>query len=107
MQNSTAALTTPFGVCETPGVAAQENLPPGTTDHPGCPACRSKPRQRKSKIVAGLQQACTESMQGFDAAYRLTFYASIGALLLAVFLPGWPGKWAGRGSTQAPVAGGH
>jgi hypothetical protein len=39
-------------------------------------------------------------MQGFDAAYKLTFFASIAALILAAFLPGWPGKWGGRGSTQ-------
>jgi hypothetical protein len=44
-------------------------------------------------------------MQGFEAAYRLTFYSSIGALVLALFLPGWPGKWAGRGSTQTPTLG--
>jgi hypothetical protein len=46
-------------------------------------------------------------MQGFEAAYRITFFASIGALSLALFLPGWPGKWGGRGSTQAPVGRGH
>ena len=46
-------------------------------------------------------------MQGFEAAYRLTFYASVGALLLAVFLPGWPGKWGGRGGMQGPPPGGH
>ena len=106
MQNSVVALSAPFGVCETPGVAAQENLPPGITA-----SMASMPAQEtqvaKTRIVAGLQRACTESMQGFDAAYRLTFYASIGALLLAVFLPGWPAKWGGRGSTQAPAPGGH
>jgi DHA2 family multidrug resistance protein len=107
MQNSTAALISPFGVCETPGVAAQENFPPGVTA-----SLSSLPVQQaqvaKTRITDGLQRACTESMQGFDAAYRLTFYASIGALFLAAFLPGWPGKWGGRGSTQAPPApGGH
>ena len=106
MQNSTAALAAPFGVCETPGVTAQDNLPQGITA-----SLASLPAQEtqaaKTRIVAGLQRACTESMQGFDAAYRLTFYASIGALFLAAFLPGWPGKWGGRGSIQAPVPGGH
>jgi EmrB/QacA subfamily drug resistance transporter len=106
MQNSTAALSAPFGVCETPGVAAQENLPPGITASLAfLPAQESQ--ATKTRIVAGLQRACTESIKGFDAAYRLTFYASIGALLLAVFLPGWPAKWGGRGSTQAPAPGGH
>jgi EmrB/QacA subfamily drug resistance transporter len=106
LQNSTAAITTPFGVCETPGVPAQENLPPGTADKlAALPVDQAQ--AAKVQIVAALQQACSESMQGFEAAYRLTFYASIGALLLAAFLPGWPGKWGGRGSTQKPIAGGH
>jgi hypothetical protein len=51
-------------------------------------------------MLAALNQACDQSMQGFEAAYRITFYASIGALILAFFLPGWPGKWGGRGSIQ-------
>jgi EmrB/QacA subfamily drug resistance transporter len=106
MQSSTAAITTPFGVCETPGVTALENLPPGATASLSImPAPQAL--AAKTKIVSGLQQACAQSMRGFDAAYRVTFYASIGALFLAVFLPGWPGKWGGRGSTQKPVAGGH
>jgi hypothetical protein len=46
-------------------------------------------------------------MQGFEASYRVTFFAAVGALILAAFLPGWPGKWGGRGSTQTPVVGGH
>jgi hypothetical protein len=46
-------------------------------------------------------------MGGFEKAYRFTFFASIGALIVGSFLPGWPGKWGGRGSMQTPVAGGH
>jgi EmrB/QacA subfamily drug resistance transporter len=106
LQNSPAALTNSFGVCETPGVAAQDNLPPGTsTALAALPA--EQAQAARGKILAGLQVACSETMRGFEAAYRLTFYASIGALLLSLFLPGWPGKWAGRGSTQTPAAGGH
>ncbi len=106
LQNSTATLTTPFGVCETPGVSAQDNFPPGTTESlAALPA--EQAQAARTRLVSGLQQACSESMRGFDAAYRLTFYASIGALLVAVFLPGWPGKWSGRGSTQSPAAAGH
>lgn len=95
-----------FGACETPGVAATDNLPPGTADTLSklSPAAATA---AKAKILAGLQSVCTESMQGFQAAYRLTFFASIGALLLAFLLPGWPAKWGGRGSMQTPVAGGH
>ncbi len=64
MQNSTAVLTTPFGVCETPGVAAQDNLPPGTTTTlAALPA--QEAQAAKNKIVAGLQQACTRKHAGF------------------------------------------
>jgi len=106
LQNSAATITTPFGVCETPGVAAQDNLPPGTDA-----SLASLPLQAanaaKSKIVATLKLACDQTMQGFQTAYLITFYASIGALILAAFLPGWPGKWGGRSAAQAPVPGGH
>jgi hypothetical protein len=61
----------------------------------------------KTKILAGLKVACDQNMSGFEAAYRITFFASIGALFLGLFLPGWPAKWAGRGSTQTPTPGGH
>jgi DHA2 family multidrug resistance protein len=99
MQNQLATATAPYGVCETPGVAAQDNFPPGTLA-----SLTSLPQQAftaaKAKILSTLQLACDQSMQGFDAAYKLTFFASIAALILAAFLPGWPGKWGGRGSTQ-------
>ncbi len=107
LQDSLATVTTQFGVCETPGVTAQNNLPPGTT----LSLASLSPQDAqvlKTKILDGLQLACTESMQGLDAAYQLTFYASILALVLAAFLPGWPGKWGGRGSTaQGPMPAGH
>ena len=106
LQNSQVNLTARFGVCETPGVAAQDNLPPGTqASLASLPAVAFQ--TAKAKIIADLKLACDQSLAGFDAAYRITFYASLGALLLAFFLPGWPGKWGGRGSTQAPVPGGH
>jgi hypothetical protein len=106
MQESLVTNSTPFGVCETPGVAAADNLPPGTQ----VSLVSLSPQTAgvaKSKILAGLKTACDQSMQGFESAYQITFFASIGALILAAFLPGWPGKWSGRGSTQTPVAGGH
>lgn len=106
MQNSSVAVTTPFGICETPGVAAQDNLPPGTsTSLASLPAQAAQ--AAKTKILAGLKVVCDQTMQGFDAAYTLTFYASIAALIMAAFLPGWPGKWSGRGSTQPSTPGGH
>jgi EmrB/QacA subfamily drug resistance transporter len=102
MQDELVNVTTPYGVCETPGVAAQNNFPPGTLA-----SLSSLPQTAigaaKTKILSTLQLACDQSMQGFDAAYQLTFYASIAALILAAFLPGWPGKWGGRGSTPMPL----
>jgi EmrB/QacA subfamily drug resistance transporter len=105
MQAAQPSIITPFGVCETPGVSAQNNLPPGVSVSFAALSAQAASAAR-DKIVSGVKLACDQSMQGFEAAYRLTFYSSIGALLLAFFLPGWPGKWAGRGSTQTP-AGGH
>jgi DHA2 family multidrug resistance protein len=106
MQDQLVTSTVPFGVCSTPGVAAQDNLPPGASASlAAMPAGQAE--VVKGKILAGLQQACDESMKGFEASYRITFYASVGALILSLFLPGWPAKWGGRGSTQMPVAGGQ
>ncbi len=84
-------LSAQFGLCETPGVQAENNVPPGAS----------------LALAPVIRQACDASMRGFENADRLTFFASIGALIVGAFLPGWPGKWGGRGSTQTPVAGGH
>ncbi len=103
MQDELINVATPYGLCETPGVAAQNNFPPGTLA-----SLSSLPQTSiaaaKTKILSTLQLACDQSMQGFDAAYQLTFYASVAALIMAAFLPGWPGKWGGRGSTPIPMA---
>ncbi|HEY9526407.1 MAG TPA: hypothetical protein VIR02_04950, partial [Anaerolineales bacterium] len=56
----------------------------------------------RTKILNTLELACDQSIQGFENAYRITFFAAIGALILGAFLPGWPRKWGGRGS-PAPV----
>lgn len=103
-QQTTSSVS--FGVCETPGVKAEDNLPPGVdvtlASLPG-PAADAA----KTKILSALQTACDASMSGFENAYRLTFYASILALIVGAFLPGWPGKWSGRGGMQAAPPGGH
>ena len=95
-----------FGVCETPGVRTEDNLPPGVSDQLASlpPATADT---AKAKILSTLKAACDESMVGFENAYRLTFLASIGALILGAFLPGWPGKWSGRGDMQPAAPGGH
>ena len=86
-----------FGVCETPRVKEQDNLPPGVRA-----TLASLPQPQvaaaKTKILATLKLACDASMNGFENAYRLTFFAAIGALIVGAFLPGWPAKWGGRGS---------
>src|SRR5690349_130214 len=97
MQDAQVTAASPFGICETPGVAAEDNLPPGASASLASLSTAAA-ASAKSKILAGLQMACGQSIQGFENAYRITFYAAIGALILGAFLPGWPRKWAGRGS---------
>jgi hypothetical protein len=82
-------------------VEAQENLPPGAS---ASIASLSGPAAAaaKAKILSMLQLACDQSVQGFENAYRITFFAAIGALILGASLPGWPRKWGGRGS-PAPM----
>ncbi|MEI6290057.1 MAG: MDR family MFS transporter [Chloroflexota bacterium] len=105
-QQTQASPGSRFGICETPGVKPEDNIPPEAVKQLASLPASSVPAA-KSKILAGLAQSCSENMLGFEAAYSITFYASIGALLLGLFLPGWPGKWGGRGSTQTPVPGAH
>jgi DHA2 family multidrug resistance protein len=105
-QETQVVSTTRFGICETPGIKPEDNLPPGAVASlAALPAGSAK--TARDQIMAGLQRACSENMQGFEATYRITFFASIGALILGLFLPGWPAKWGGRGSTQTPIPGGH
>jgi DHA2 family multidrug resistance protein len=101
MQGSQNTSTVRFGVCETPGMNPEENLPPGVS---ASLASLSGPTAAaaRTKILSTLQAACDQSVQGFEKAYRITFFAAIGALILGAFLPGWPRKWGGRGS-PAPM----
>jgi DHA2 family multidrug resistance protein len=104
LQDQQVISSAPFGVCETPGVRATDNLPPGTSASLATlPAAMAD--TAKSKILFALKTACEASMTGFENAYRLTFFASIGALIIGAFLPGWPGKWGGRASMQVPMPG--
>jgi len=105
-QNTPAASSAPFGVCETPGVKAEDNLPPGVNATlASLPAAQLS--VAKEKILTALKTTCDESMGGFENAYRITFFAAIAALIVGAFLPGWPGKWGGRGSMQGAPSGGH
>jgi DHA2 family multidrug resistance protein len=99
-----AVVSSPFGICETPGVPGEDNLPPGASAS-FASLSTAAAAQAKTKILSTLQLACAQSIQGFENAYRITFFAAIGALILGAFLPGWPGKWGGRGSpAQMPAA---
>src|SRR5215208_5885765 len=107
LQETAAASTSVrFGVCETPGVATENNLPPGVSAKFASlsgPAAAAA----KSQVVSALKVACDQSIKGFENAYRLTFFAALGALIVGAFLPGWPGKWGGRASMQGAAPGGH
>jgi DHA2 family multidrug resistance protein len=101
MQDAQTASTVRFGICETPGVRTEENLPPGASTSLAS-LSGTKADAAKKKILSTLRMACDQSIQGFENAYRITFFAAIGALILGAFLPGWPRKWGGRGS-PAPM----
>jgi DHA2 family multidrug resistance protein len=49
-----------------------------------------------------LERACRENIDGFEHAYRVTFYAAFLALLLGLMLPGWPARWEGRQEVPPP-----
>ncbi len=51
-----------------------------------------------------IDQACNESIQGYQQAYQLTFYFALAALALGALLPGWPLKWQGRQKPDEPSA---
>jgi len=103
MQDAQTSAASPFGICETPGVPAEDNLPPGAGSSLASLSTAAA-AQAKTRILSTLKTACEQSVQGFENAYRITFFAAIGALILGAFLPGWPGKWGGRGSPAAMPA---
>ena len=103
MQDAQTSAASPFGICETPGVPAEDNLPPGAGTSLASLSTAAA-AQAKTRILSTLKTACEQSVQGFENAYRITFFAAIGALILGAFLPGWPGKWGGRGSPAAMPA---
>jgi hypothetical protein len=77
-----------------------------------CDAPSSDPKatasvQLPSNARQLLGQACVETVGGFEQAYKVTFFASIIAVVLGLMLPGWPGKWAGRRAADASTAIAH
>ena len=96
--------TAAFGLCETPGVATADNIPPAAAAQLASlpPANQAA---AKGEIRAGLQKACDENLIGFERTYLFTFFASLVALLISLFLPGWPARWAGRAALQGQPGG--
>ncbi len=58
---------------------------------------------RQPNVGALIEQACLENVAGFERAYRVTFFASIVALILGLMLPGWPLAWGGRRAADVPT----
>ena len=84
-----------FGLCETPGIPVDQNVPSGVPA-----AVRPQAQQQ-------IQTACREYLNGFDRTYRLTFYFALLAIVIGAFMPGWPFRWAGRGVVEGPVSATH
>ncbi len=103
---SPSQVNTRFGLCETPNVPQSENLPPGVSEQiQQLPA--GQQANAKQQVITEVQQACREYIHGFEQAYQVTFVFAIISLILGAFLPGWPGKWAGRGNMRTSVVAGH
>jgi hypothetical protein len=95
-----------FGLCETPGVARADNIPPGATAQlQGLPETQAD--TARAQIRSGIERACQENVLGFERAYNLTFYVALVAVVIGAFLPGWPLQWAGRGALDQPAPAGH
>ncbi|MDZ4718855.1 MAG: DHA2 family efflux MFS transporter permease subunit [Roseiflexaceae bacterium] len=100
--------STRFGLCETPGVATDDNIPPAAADAINkLPTTAAAPA--KAEIRKNIQRACDENLVAFETTYRITFFAALVAMLIGFFLPGWPLAWGGRASLQgsAPPTAGH
>ena len=91
-QGGAAIVDSSFGLCETPGVPANANLPV---------AERQASAATQADMQASIALACRENLLGFEHAYKLTFYFAMLAFVLGIFLPGWPLPWAGRGAAAS------
>ncbi len=81
-----------FGLCDYQTVPAPSASPAsGTSTEPGATAGAPPP-----SVIPLVDEACRQSLAGFDRAYTLTFYFALLAMLLGATLPGWPLRWAGR-----------
>lgn len=82
--------------------ARLERQPPAALR--GVGVCESTSATNHLSRTPATARACDETMRGFEQAYRITFWFSVLALLLASFLPGWPFEWKGREGLQDDAA---
>lgn len=82
------------GICGVSVVSAPVLSGPPTPEQVG--------QIKLAAITKAVHTACTESIQGFQNAYFLTTIFALIAMLLGLFLPGWPAKWAGRATARRP-----
>jgi EmrB/QacA subfamily drug resistance transporter len=98
-QSVASASSAPYGLCSTPGVAPEDNIPPAAAAELA-KLPRAAAGAARQKILQTTQEICQQSLAGFDKAYGFTFYAALAALLIGLFLPGWPFAWSGRAGLQ-------
>jgi DHA2 family multidrug resistance protein len=95
------------GLCEPAPVAQARVVRAGTESPLSATAyeltIRGQDPTDPPQVGGLLERACRENIAGFERAYTVTFYLAFVALLLGLMLPGWPAKWAGRQTVDAPV----
>ncbi len=69
----------------------QAHAPRDTARYALCTRPPSSPSS-SSPSPATIDAACRAYLEGFEHAYRLTFYLALLALALSTLLPGWPGR---------------
>jgi DHA2 family multidrug resistance protein len=89
-----AGAQAPFGLCETPGVPADQNIPAGV------------PAAAMQQLHQHIKKSCVDYLLVFENTNNLTFYVALVAIVIGLFMPGWPAAWAGRtaaGEAPAPA----
>ena len=97
----------PLAVCSTASTSTTAALPSNSSAS-ALSSLKTKPGAPLPPNVGQLlAEACQENVKGFESAYKITFYAAFLALALGLLLPGWPLKFAGRRSADAPTVISH
>jgi multidrug resistance protein len=104
-----AVLATILTSALAPGLSAQlerfqQAAPNAAVGSPRFELCAAQPAPGAlpPQAVPLVRQFCGEYITGLGDAYRVTFVAALLALVLGAFLPGWPGRWAGRARAADP-----